>query len=56
MKNASASKEYLFSNRDLEKLIIPLFVEQFLAISVGLADSVMVSLGGGGGGVRGFID
>ena len=43
MKNASASKEYLFSNRDLEKLIIPLFVEQFLAFSVGLADSVMVS-------------
>ncbi len=36
-------KEYLFSNRDLKKLIIPLIIEQFLAIFVGLADSVMVA-------------
>ncbi len=43
MKEAEASKKYLFSNRDLAKLIIPLLVEQFLAITVGLADSVMVS-------------
>ena len=34
---------YLFSNRDLKRLIIPLVVEQFLAIFVGLADSIMVS-------------
>lgn len=43
MKKANASKGYLFSNRDLMKLIVPLFVEQFLAIFVGLADSVMVA-------------
>ena len=32
-----------FSNRDLRKLIIPLVIEQLLAITVGLFDSVMVS-------------
>lgn len=32
-----------FSNKDLKKLIIPLIVEQFLQISVGLIDSVMVA-------------
>jgi putative MATE family efflux protein len=36
-------KNYLFSNQDLKKLIIPLIVEQFLAIFVGLADSIMVA-------------
>ncbi len=35
--------EYRFSNRDLWKLIIPLMVEQFLQISVGLVDSIMVA-------------
>ena len=34
---------YLFSNKDLKKLIIPLVLEQALAISVGMADTVMVS-------------
>lgn len=43
MKENSTPKQYLFSNQDLKKLIIPLFVEQFLAIFVGLADSIMVS-------------
>lgn len=43
MKEVSTSKKYLFSNQDLKKLIIPLFIEQFLAIFVGLADSVMVA-------------
>ena len=38
-----ANKNYLFSNRDLRKLVIPLFVESFLAIFVGLADSIMVA-------------
>ena len=33
----------LFSSRDLRNLIIPLIIEQFLLIFVGLADSVMVS-------------
>lgn len=30
---------YLFSNNDLKKLIIPLILEQVLAITVGMADS-----------------
>lgn len=43
-KTAKSSKEkYLFSNRDLWGLVIPLLIEQFLAIFVGLADSVMVA-------------
>ena len=32
-----------FTNRDLRRLIVPLVVEQLLAITVGLLDSVMVS-------------
>ena len=32
-----------FSNRDLKTLIVPLVVEQLLAITVGLADSLMVA-------------
>lgn len=32
-----------FSKRDLQKLILPLIVEQVLVITVGLADSVMVA-------------
>lgn len=39
----SVPKKYLFSNEDLRKLIIPLIIEQFLAIFVGLADSIMVA-------------
>ncbi len=35
--------ERLFSNRDLSRLIFPLVIEQFLAIFIGLADTVMVS-------------
>lgn len=35
--------EYRFSNKDLRKLIVPLIIEQFLQISVGLMDSVMVA-------------
>ena len=33
----------LFSNRRLAKIFIPLLFEQYLAILVGLADTVMVS-------------
>lgn len=36
-------KKYLFSGKDLRRLIIPLLIEQFLAIFVGLADSIMVA-------------
>ena len=44
MKETSIAKEErLFSSKDLRRLIIPLLIEQFLAIFVGLADSIMVS-------------
>ena len=33
----------LFSNKALKKLIFPLVIEQFLAISVGFCDTVMIS-------------
>lgn len=33
----------LFSNKDLRNLIFPLVVEQFLAVSVGMVDTMMVS-------------
>lgn len=36
----------LFSKKDLRKLIVPLIIEQFLAVTVGLADSIMVSTAG----------
>ena len=34
---------YLFSNQDLLKLILPLVVEQLLAIAVGMADTIMIA-------------
>ena len=33
----------MFSNRDLKNLIMPLFVEQFLLMLVGIADTFVVS-------------
>lgn len=36
----------LFSKKDLQRLIIPLIIEQLLAVTVGLADSLMVSKAG----------
>lgn len=36
-------KSYYFSNRDLRKLIVPMIIEQFLAILVGMSDSIMVA-------------
>ena len=35
--------ELLFSKKDLRRLIIPLVFEQALAITVGMADTMMVS-------------
>lgn len=37
------NRKYLFSNKDLRRLILPLLMEQFLAVAVGLADSIMVA-------------
>lgn len=34
---------YLFDNKALAALIVPLVVEQFLAVLVGMADSIMVA-------------
>ena len=36
-------QNYLFSKIDLKKLIVPLIIEQFLTIAVGLIDSMMVA-------------
>ena len=36
----------LFSNKDLRRLILPLIVEQILAISVGMVDTMMISHAG----------
>ena len=36
----------MFSKRDLKKLIIPLMIEQILAVTVGMADTVMVANNG----------
>ena len=42
MKN-SLKPGYLFSNRALAALILPLILEQTLALTVGMADTMMVS-------------
>lgn len=36
-------KEYLFDNKALVALIIPLIIEQLLAVLVGMADSIMIA-------------
>lgn len=33
----------LFTNKDLRKLMIPLFFEQALALTIGMADTMMIS-------------
>ena len=38
--------QMLYSNKDLKKLIIPLVIEQTLAIAVGMADTIMISVVG----------
>ena len=43
MDVTSEIKGNIFSNKDLKKLIIPLVIEQILAVTVGLIDTVMVS-------------
>lgn len=39
----SSEKNYLFKKKDLFYLIIPLIIEQLLAVAVGMADTIMVS-------------
>lgn len=39
-------KTRFFSDRDLKKLILPLVIEQTLAITVGMADTMMISYAG----------
>ena len=47
IRNENNQKEkMLYSNGDLKKLIIPLIIEQTLAIAVGMADTIMVSAAG----------
>ncbi len=44
MKTAAAdSNSYLFSNRALTALIIPLIIEQLLNVLVGMADTIMIA-------------
>lgn len=39
----NGAEAYLFSNSDLKRLVLPLIVEQILAVSVGMVDTMMVS-------------
>lgn len=43
MKEKVEKKQYLFDNKALITLIIPLVVEQLLAVLVGMADSIMIA-------------
>lgn len=43
MEQEGQIKEKMFTNKDLVKLIIPLIIEQLLTVTVGLADSIMIS-------------
>ena len=36
----------LFTNRELTKIIVPLIIEQFLAVTIGMLDTVMVARAG----------
>lgn len=36
----------MFNKKDLKKLIIPLIIEQFLAVTVGMADTIMIAVRG----------
>ncbi|MFQ7550249.1 MAG: hypothetical protein ACLRMZ_08045 [Blautia marasmi] len=49
-----ATEKELFTKRQLAALLIPLILEQILGITVGMADSVMVS-GAGEAAVSGYL-
>ena len=38
-----AQKHYLFTNKALTALILPLIIEQLLAVLVGMADTIMIA-------------
>ncbi len=42
-KKTDGTNKMLFSRQDLKKLIIPLILEQTLVITVGMADTMMIS-------------
>ena len=43
MKSSKSPNNLLFSNRDLCAMVIPLFLEQFLVMLVGIADTFVIS-------------
>lgn len=43
MKEKTDRSTYLFDNKSLTALIVPLIIEQFLAVLVGMADSIMIA-------------
>lgn len=45
-KHGIPAERQEFSNTDLRKLIVPIIIEQFLAMLVGLADTLMISYAG----------
>lgn len=45
-KRGIPAERQMFSNTDLRKLIVPIIIEQFLAMLVGLADTLMISYAG----------
>ena len=41
-----ATKGALFTRRELSRLLVPLVIEQFLAVTIGISDTIMVSSAG----------
>ena len=46
MEAATKESRPLFTNQQLCALIVPLLIEQLLAVAVGMADTMMVSQAG----------
>lgn len=46
MESTAQASKPIFSNRDLTRLIIPLVIEQLLLMTVGMADTMMVTAAG----------
>ena len=43
MERTLSDRQELFSKQDLMRLILPLVIEQLLAVTIGMADTVMVT-------------